>query len=310
MKNLQDVIEYEEQTPVFGPLGEFRECALQGVHSIHVTFHTGNNRCSDLTPHVLIVTTDEREWDALAGFTQPATGTDSVLAVPILGVGCIYYGNYGGCTVALMKTLVRGSIRSAVQKVLKTFDSIKLVLAVGIGWGARPARKGDFESGQRLGDIMVSRCVAEYHGGPEGAVSLWACREVMCCFEAQRVNEWPISKATDEWKAVGVTRPPRVLAPGLILSGSTLLKSAKAVEDLLAVKFFEDALGGEMEMFRIVCAANALECKWAMVKAICDFPGLGNNEQSNERAKEMAALSATNFVHWMCCEGAFDPIID
>ena len=185
-------------------------------------------------------------------------------------------GTHGARKVYMVQSEMGiGTPGGAILTIMQAVESLKpeAVIMCGMAFGVK--------SGQKLGDILVSKQVTYY--------------------DPQKIGEKPGGIPRGD----RVTASPRLLAQfragamdwqgaevyfGLILSGEKLVNNLSFRNKLL--KQEPEAIGGEMEAAGLYAAASQLKTDWIMVKAICDWAD-GNKD---DKAQLLAAKNAARFL--------------
>mmetsp|Transcript_11324 Transcript_11324/g.33894 ORF Transcript_11324/g.33894 Transcript_11324/m.33894 type:complete len:82 (-) Transcript_11324:120-365(-) len=66
-------------------------------------------------------------------------------------------------------------------------------------------------------------------------------------------------------------------------------------------------IGGEMELYQIVAAADDRGVPWLMSKAVCDYAGLAGAK--NKDGQRLAAAAAAHFADWLLRQPVMDAIL-
>ncbi|MEL6273463.1 MAG: hypothetical protein AAFR22_26910, partial [Chloroflexota bacterium] len=110
------------------------------------------------------------------------------------------------------------------------------------------------------------------------------------------LRHWPVDKHA--WHAVlGRKRPPKVYI-GALVSASTLFDNSERLSDIFAHQQVKPLkpLGGDMELFQIVTAAQRARVDCICAKAISDFGGL---VPKTDDGHDLACATAADFAVWL-----------
>lgn len=171
--------------------------------------------------------------------------------------------------------------RSAIQNL-----SPKIILCVGIAWGAKPSK-------WKIGDLLLPTQLHDWahrkESSTDGVIPRGFTippRDDLLQLTRTAYADWPL---TD----VHGRRPE--MHDGLLLSNPVLLDDE--VERQKALDAHPEAIGGEMEGRGLVWEASQAKVDWLIIKAICDWGARKNDPAANKEASQiLAAGNAANFV--------------
>jgi len=235
------------------------------------------------TPTIVLVTVNDNETHAVLdafvgeGCTPPQTTKG--------GVTYNALGTHGGCRlVHTICEMGAGGVGASQQRTREAIDhwQPKAIIAVGIAFGLD-------ETKQRIGDVLVSTQIQDYHLGrlnsdgtltprgdkPSSSDSLRNRLRQTDTMETRRNNGWPKVRF------------------GLVLSGQKLVDNRDYRESLKAL--FTEAIGGEMEGTGLYVSANAAKVDWIVIKAICDW-GHDKNQADKDAWQKLAAKNAARVL--------------
>lgn len=229
---------------------------------------------------VLLVTVTDVESRAVIKIFRDVTGKD---AKPIVIGNRIYQdlGEISGMKVFMaiseMGAGGRGGSLEAVSKAIEALAPHSVIM-VGIAFGID-------ESGQNIGDILVSRSLRLYDlqrvsrdkiilrgSKPDASPSL------LNRFRNAKLS-WDEAKAQVHF--------------GPVLSGDKLVDNIDYRNQLRLLE--EEAIGGEMEGEGVYVACEDKHVDWILVKAICDWAD-GNKAKDKATRQNLAATNAAAFV--------------
>jgi len=261
-------------------------------------------------PTLLIVTTAGAEMEAVIDILGNEK-LDSIDGIPVR------IGEYGGRLAAVCQTS-QGNLETyaVVSKILgsdKLKHSVKFVLPVGFAWGAKPEANG---GDQRIGDVIVAEAyinaghVRAGHGEQEirGAVPKNPLRNSI---NSLLCMDWPGRSQTRFAAAISIPDAPRrpKVHIGTVISLPALIDDAATATYWLQHPQVAPhrPIGGEMELYQIVAAADECGVKWLLVKAICDFAGLAGLK--DKEGQRLAAAAAAHFADWFLRQKVMDSVL-
>lgn len=201
----------------------------------------------------------------------------------------IFYnvGKFGNYDIVHFELIDQGSIK-ADASILAIYDAIDAwhpdaVILIGIAFGKD--NETTSEPRQHIGDILVSKMVADYESGKiengvlesDGFVSE-SGRQLISVFQHY----------SSGWNYFIHERKAKVIM-GLILSGDRVINDEEFKSKLFAA--FPRAIGGEMEGRGAysACRRKGIN-EWIIVKGICDW---GIHKEENKTENQIVAAEAT-----------------
>lgn len=239
-----------------------------------------------MRPRFLFVTANRNETNALLkdkdffDFEErrsPKTGDTTFYNV----------GKFGNYDIVHFELINQGSIK-ADASILAIYDAIDVwypdaIILVGIAFGKD--NENTPEPHQHIGDILVSKMVADYESGKiengvlesDGFISE-SGRHLMSVFQHY----------SSEWNYFIQERKAKVIM-GLILSGDRVVDDEEFKSKLFTA--FPRAIGGEMEGRGAysACRRKGID-EWIIVKGICDW---GIHKAENKTENQIVAAEAT-----------------
>jgi nucleoside phosphorylase/tetratricopeptide (TPR) repeat protein len=172
--------------------------------------------------------------------------------------------------------------RSAIQNL-----SPKIILCVGIAWGAKPSK-------WKIGDLLLATRLHDWahrkESSKDGVIPRGFTippRDDLLQITRTAYVDWPLTDVHG--------RKPE-MHDGLLLSNPVLLDDE--VERQKALDAHPEAIGGEMEGRGLVWEASQAKVDWLIIKAICDWGAGKNDPGANKEASQiLAAENTANFVH-------------
>lgn len=212
-------------------------------------------------------------------------------------------GKFGCYEVVHFELIDQGTVKSDAA-ILSIYEAIEAwqpdaVILVGIAFGKDDEKHN---LNQYIGDVLVSKMVADYESGKIKSGNLQSDGFIS---ESGRHLISVFQHYSKSWEYFIKNRKAEVIM-GLLLSGD------KVVDDeTFKVSLFEKfprAIGGEMEGrgFYSACRRKGIE-EWIIVKAICDW---GTNKQIDKEYNQIqAAESAVNYLKYIFSKPeAFDKL--
>ena len=181
-------------------------------------------------------------------------------------------------------------------------DSVKLVLAVGFAWGARPVSQG---GDQRIGDVIVAtKCINAGHSkaGSDGDEirGMAQVTPLADTVNSMLCSDWPRESQTHfDQERIPEPRPKAHI--GTVISLPKLIDDAETALKLITHPQIEPLrpIGGDMELYQIAAAAVETGKHWLLVKGICDFAGLDGGPKMKD-GQPLAVAVAVNLTEWLC----------
>lgn len=244
--------------------------------------------------YILIVTANKNETNALLNDeyfvykgNQRSTISHDVTLYNI--------GQYGYYNVVHFELNTQGSIGAdaAQLSVSTAIDAFhpKAVILVGIAFGKDFS--DDINKNQKIGDVLISRCVADYECGKikdkkvqSDAPVVESGRELFSIFKYySRTWKYQINGENVNCET------------GQILSGDKVVDDRNFKKILM--QRYPKAIGGEMEGRGTYSACrNRGISEWIIIKAICDWADgtKSQNKKGNQIIASKAAVSLLNYV--------------
>jgi nucleoside phosphorylase len=249
----------------------------------------------DPGPKIVIVTTARAERYAVLDRLDPevkvtrVTIADSTVLVGRMGL-------YDAMVV--QTTMGTNTTKSYLDSLLPKLPSVKVVAAVGFGWGAHPALKTTPEQDQRIGDVMFSSsCIDVSHfktipGSIEVRGNITSAGpHILASVNDALIEVW---QATHKWPNGWIRDPTVHIGP--YLSSPTLMNDGEYLKKVLQGSESRKPIGGDMETYQVAEAARKANKSWFTVKSICDFGGL---IPKDDKGQKIAAVIAADFMHFM-----------
>jgi len=264
-------------------------------------------------PAVLLVTTADVEFDAVLHRLKPLNDDHAVpgrLAVSDL---LVILGKLAGRRVYVVQTKQSAlGTYGVVWRLLAELKGVKLVFPVGIAWGSDPARADKPRERQMIGDVLVAdQCInAERVKVQNGRTELRGPitdSPLANTITYSLCREWPTNRRA--WRAVsGRPRLPRTHI-GTIVSLATLYNDAGAASSWRehAQTKPHKVIGGDIELFQVVRAAEKHGVKWLFAKGISDYGGI---KPKTDDGQPLAAANAVDFADWLLRESVMTAFVD
>ncbi len=231
---------------------------------------------------VVIMTATEVELKAVLRLLTPLPRRNQILLLYV-GPETYYLGKFGThnavVTKCRMGAISEGSVILATDQAQRLWHP-KAVIMTGIAFGKAPEK-------QKMADVLIASQIISYeqqrvssdkiiHRGsiPPSNTTL------LNRFE--NVQNWKFLRPDDRACSIHI---------GPILSGEKLIDNPEFKETLL--KYFPQAIGGEMEGAGLVAASGRVGTAWILVKSICDW---GDGRKHKEH-QPLAAAAAASLVH-------------
>lgn len=176
-------------------------------------------------------------------------------------------GDIGGIEVfqmqpSMMGMLEPGSTLLVLMSVFKDLNP-KYIITTGIAFGRK-------SKGQKLGDIIVSRQIANYETRKEKTGDIYFRGDKVTSPMMKRINP-----GIQSWKGVKVH-------DGLVLSGNVLINSKEFLKHL--EKREPEYIGGDMESYGAYAVASMMGAEWIMIKGISDWGDGTKNDDHHQTA--------------------------
>ncbi|OHE73654.1 MAG: hypothetical protein A2Y14_04210 [Verrucomicrobia bacterium GWF2_51_19] len=191
-------------------------------------------------------------------------------------------GTLGGVEVFHMQTGMMGMLEpnATPLALMSVFRDIhpQYVVSTGIAFG----NKG---KGQTLGDILISRQVANYETRKEKNGEILSRGDKVTSPMLPLVNA-----SIHNWKGAKVHQ-------GLTLSGNALVNSESFLHYLAQRE--PEYLGGDMEAYGVYSVSSMMGAKWVMIKGISDW----GDGTKNDAFHSIALHNAGQFIFHMIQDG-------
>ena len=191
-------------------------------------------------------------------------------------------GTLGGVDVVQMQPAMMGMLEpnSTPLMLMSVFRDLRpdYIIATGIAFG-RQAK------GHALGDILVSRQVANYETRKESNGNIYFRGDKVTSPMLERINA-----GIHNWQGAKVH-------PGLVLSGNVLVNSKEFLEHIGARE--PEYEGGEMEAYGAYAVASMMGAQWIMIKGISDW----GDGSKNDAFHKVALENAGQFIFHVIKEG-------
>ena len=204
-------------------------------------------------------------------------------------------GKFGPCNVAITKTGQGPNETDKVLTLVQNAVKAEHVIAIGICYGAKESKTKELSDKTNLGDIIVSKSIADTSSkreeGPEKIIKIdtYDCGlKLLTLFRHDESFELK-------------SKPVKVHV-GVMASEDTLFRSEEEKQKIF--KYAPHALGGEMEangINRVAKREGGFE--WIVVKSIVDW----GNEDKNKNWQPFGAVSCAQFV-LKCLKDHPDPL--
>lgn len=206
-------------------------------------------------------------------------------ARPIEGRSYFDLGIFGGARVFHAITQMGDQATSAAARAAMAALKPKLLLCVGIAWGAMPGRC-------KIGDILLASRLHDWAHRKESRDDGVIPRGFTIP-PSDNVLQMARTAYID-WRNDGSGIKPE-LHDGLLLSAPVLYDDE--VERDKALETHPEAVGGEMEGRGLVWEASQAKLDWLVIKAVCDW-GAGKNAPGVDKvgAQQLAAKNVASFV--------------
>jgi len=257
---------------------------------------------------VLIVTTADAEMEAVVGSLENAQLVGSIDKIPVT------IGELGGRRVAVCQTQQSSTQTHAVVLALlgsdELKDNVRLVLAIGIAWGANPASEG---GDQLVGDVLVaSRFVDAGHvkvkDGETTVRGAVTANAIAHSVNALLCRDWPGESKTHFGQGIAVPVDPRrpKVHVGTAVSLPALIDDKEAAMSLIEHQQVapHKPIGGEMELYQVAAAAEFCGKRWFLSKGISDYAGV--DDAKSKSSQPLAAAAAVDFADWVLRQPVMD----
>jgi len=289
-----------------GPLEQYHQDDLQGMIKLA--------QIPEPRPTILLVTTADVELDAVLHRLEPLDEHAAPGRFAVRGV-LVILGKLGGRRVYVVQTKQSELATFVVVSQLLAdaeLKGLKLVFPVGIAWGSDPARADKPRERQMIGDVLVAdQCInAERVKVQNGRTELRGPitdSPLANTITYSLCREWPTNRRA--WRAVsGRPRLPRTHI-GTIVSLATLYNDAGAASSWRehAQTKPHKVIGGDIELFQVVRAAEKHGVKWLFAKGISDYGGI---KPKTDDGQPLAAANAVDFADWLLRESVMTAFVD